>query len=96
MEALCRTEHFSEVIANNPVNRGRLLSIGVSRFIAVMSEWRRSFYNGAEYPVIGISPAELRSLSILTCVIPSNDRVHPREPGRVAHRLMPNAEIMRC
>jgi pimeloyl-ACP methyl ester carboxylesterase len=92
MEAVCRTEHFSEVIANNPANHERLLSIGVSRFIAVMSEWRRSFNQGAEYPVIGISPAELRSLSIPTCVIPGNDRVHPREPGQVAHRLIPNAE----
>lgn len=92
MEAVCRTEHFSEVIADNPANGQKLLSIGVSRFIAVMSEWRRSFIQGAEYPVIGISPAELRSLSIPTCVIPGNDRVHPREPGQVAHRLMPNAE----
>jgi len=92
MGAVCRTEHFSEVIANNPANRQKLLSIGVSRFVAVMSEWRRSFNQGAEYPVIGISPAELRSLSFPTCVIPGNDRVHPREPGQVAHRLMPNAE----
>ncbi|MBV8334433.1 MAG: alpha/beta hydrolase, partial [Alphaproteobacteria bacterium] len=92
MEAVGRTEHFSEVIANNPANRQKLLSIEVSRFIAVMREWRRSFNQGAEYPVIGISPAELRSLSIPTCVIPGNDRVHPREPGQVAHRLMPNAE----
>lgn len=92
MEAVCRTEHFSEVIADNPANGQKLLSIGVSRFIAVMSEWRRSFIQGAEYPVVGISPAELRSLSIPTCVIPGNDRVHPREPGQVAHRLMPNAE----
>ncbi len=92
MEAVCRTEHFSEVIASNPANRERLLSIGVTRFIAVMSEWRRSFKQGAEHPVIGISPAELRSLTIPACIIPGNDRVHPREPGQIAHRLMPNAE----
>ena len=92
MEAVCRTEHLSDVIASNPANPQKLLSIGVSRFIAMMREWRRSFNQGAEYPVIGISPAELRSLSIPTCVIPGNDRVHPREPGQVAHRLMPNAE----
>lgn len=92
MEAVCRTEHFSGVIANNPANRGRLMSIEVSRFIAVMSEWRRSFNQGAEHPVIGISPAQLRSLTIPACVIPGNDRVHPREPGQVAHRLMPNSE----
>lgn len=92
MEAVCRTEHFGELIANNPPNRERLLSIGVGRFIAVMNEWRRSFNQGAEHPVIGISPAELRSLTIPSCIIPGNDRVHPREPGQIAHRLMPSAE----
>ena len=92
MEAVCRTEHFSDVIANNQANRDRLMSIEVSRFIAVMSEWRRAFNQGAEHPVIGVSPAQLRSLTIPACVIPGNDRVHPREPGQIAHRLMPNAE----
>src|SRR5215469_7861084 len=31
MEAVCRTEHFAEVIAREPANRQRLLSIEVSR-----------------------------------------------------------------
>ena len=57
-----------------------------------MSEWRRSFNHGADHPVIGISPAELRSLTVQACIVPGNDRVHPREPGQIAHRLMPNAE----
>jgi pimeloyl-ACP methyl ester carboxylesterase len=92
MDAVCRTEHFAEVIANNPANRSQLLSIDTQRFIAVMSEWRRSFNQGAEHPVIGISPAELRSLTVPACIIPGNDRVHPRQPGQIAHRLMPNAE----
>jgi pimeloyl-ACP methyl ester carboxylesterase len=92
MDAVCRTEHFAELLANNPANRGRLLSIDTQRFIGVMSEWRRRFNQGAEHPVIGISPAELRSLTVPACIIPGNDRVHPREPGQIAHRLMPNAE----
>lgn len=92
MEAVCRTEHFAEVIANNPANRERLLSIGVERFIAVMKAWRRSFNEGAEHPVIGVSPAQLRSLMVPACIIPGNDRVHPRGPGQAAHRLMPSAE----
>ena len=92
MEAVCCTEHFSELIASNRANRARLLSIGAERFIAVMNEWRRSFNEGADHPVIGISPAELRSLTVPACIVPGNDRVHPREPGQVAHRLMPNAE----
>ena len=92
MESVCRTEHFSELIASNPANRGRLMSMGVERFIEVMSEWRRSFNEGADHPVIGISPDELRSKTMPACIIPGNDRTHPREPGQVAHRLMPNAE----
>ena len=64
----------------------------VKRFMTVMSEWRLSFNQGSEYPVIGISPTELRSLTVPACIIPGNDRVHPRAPGQIAHRLMPNAE----
>ena len=80
------------MIANNPANRERLRSVGVERFIAVMKAWRRSFNEGAEHPVIGVSPAQLRSLTVPACIIPGNDRVHPRGPGQAAHRLMPNAE----
>ena len=92
MEAVCRTEHFSELIASNPANRVRLMSMGGEQFIAVTKAWRRSFDEGADHPVIGISPAELRSMTMPACIIPGNDRTHPREPGQVAHRLMPNAE----
>ena len=92
MEAVCRTEHFAELIASNPANRDRLMSMGVERFIGVMNTWRRAFNEGANHPIIGISPAELRSLTMPACIIPGNDRTHPREPGQIAHRLMPDAE----
>ena len=78
MEAVCRTEHFSEVIANNPANRARLLAIDPQRFIAVMEEWRRAFNEGTHHPVIGVSPAQLRSLTMPTCVIPQR----PGSPAR--------------
>lgn len=92
MEAVCNSEHWGEVIANNPANRARLTAMEPARFIAIMRAWRNSFEAGAEYPVIGLSPAELRSLRMPACICPGNDRVHPRAPGQVAHRLMPNAE----
>jgi pimeloyl-ACP methyl ester carboxylesterase len=92
MDAVCRTEHFGELIASNPANRARLMAMDVERFIAVMKAWRQAFNEGADHPVIGISPAELRSTTMPACVIPGNDRTHPREPGQIAHRLMPNAE----
>jgi pimeloyl-ACP methyl ester carboxylesterase len=92
MEAVCRSEHFGEVIRANPANRARLTAIGAEDFVAVMERWRRSFNEGADHPVIGLSPAELRSMTMPACIIPGNDRVHPRAPGQAAHRLMPNSE----
>jgi pimeloyl-ACP methyl ester carboxylesterase len=92
MAAVCRTEHFGELIASNPANRARLMAIEPQRFIAKMTEWRRAFNEGAHHPVIGLSPAELRSLTMPACIVPGNDRVHPRGPGQAAHRLMPMSE----
>lgn len=92
MEAVCASEHWSGMIAANPANRERLTALAPARFIAVMRAWRRSFEAGAEHPVIGLSPAELRALAMPACICPGNDRVHPRLPGQIAHRLMPNAE----
>jgi pimeloyl-ACP methyl ester carboxylesterase len=92
MEAVCASEHFSELITANPANRGRLTAVDAKSFIAVMERWRRSFNEGAEHPVIGLSPAELRSIKVPACIVPGTDRTHPRAVGQAAHRLMPNAE----
>lgn len=92
MAAVCDSEHFREVIKANPANRARLMAIEVESFLAVMERWRRSFNEGAEHPVIGLSPAELRSMAVPACIIPGNDRVHPRVPAQITHRLMPNSE----
>ena len=92
MEAVCRTEHFGEVIDANPANRARLMALEPQRFIGIMEAWRSAFNEGADHPVIGLSPAELRTLTMPACIVPGNGRVHPREPGQVAHRLMPNSE----
>jgi pimeloyl-ACP methyl ester carboxylesterase len=92
MAAVCDSEHFSELIAANPANRARLTPLDPKEFIARMERWRASFNEGAEYPVIGLSPTQLRSMTMPACIIPGNDRVHPRGPGQAAHRLLPNAE----
>jgi pimeloyl-ACP methyl ester carboxylesterase len=92
MAAVCDSEHFAEIIAANPANRARLMALSPGDFIARMRRWRQSFNEGADYPVIGLSPEQLRSLTMPACVVPGNDRVHPRGPGQAAHRLMANAE----
>src|SRR5207245_9328229 len=74
MEAVCRTEHFAEVIASNPANRARLMALEPQRFIGIMEEWRRAYDEGAHHPVIGLSPAALRALTMPACIIPGTDR----------------------
>jgi pimeloyl-ACP methyl ester carboxylesterase len=92
MAAVCDSEHFCEVVAANPGNRSRLMGLSVDQFIAAMERWRRSFNAGADHPVLGLSPAELRSLTMPACIVPGTDRTHPRHVGQAAHRLLPNAE----
>src|SRR5216683_3657319 len=92
MAAVCQLEHWSEVIQTSPQARAILMAFEKQDFIARMTQWRRSFQTGADHPVIGLSPAELRSMTMPACICPGNDRVHPRLPGQAAHRLMPNAE----
>jgi pimeloyl-ACP methyl ester carboxylesterase len=92
MAAVCALEHWSEVIQLNPRAREALMAFDPQDFIARMTRWRNSFLAGTDHPVIGISPAQLRSMTVLACIAPGNDRVHPRQPGQAAHRLMPNAE----
>jgi len=92
MEAVCGSEHFSELIKANAANRARLTAVDAESFIAVMERWRRSFNEGAGHPVLGLSAAELRSMTVPACIVPGTDRTHPRAVGQAAHRLMSNAE----
>jgi pimeloyl-ACP methyl ester carboxylesterase len=92
MEAVCRLDHWSEVIGINRQARDALTALDPADFIRRMEWWRRSFLAGAEHPVIGLSPSELRSLTMPACIAPGMDPVHPLNAGQAAHRLMPNAE----
>jgi hypothetical protein len=57
-----------------------------------MTRWRTSFRAGTEHPVIGLSPAELRAMTMPACICPGKDPVHPLPAGQAGHRLLPNAE----
>ena len=92
MAAVCQLDHWKEVIAANPASRNTLMAMNPSDFISRMERWRDSFNAGAEHPVIGLSPAELRGMAMPTCIAPGKDPVHPPPAGFAAHRLMPNAE----
>jgi pimeloyl-ACP methyl ester carboxylesterase len=92
MAAVCAMEHWREVIAANPASRTALMAMDPADFISRMERWRQSFNAGAEHPVIGLSPAELRGMEMPACIVPGKDPVHPLPAGQAAHRLIPNAE----
>jgi pimeloyl-ACP methyl ester carboxylesterase len=92
MAAVCRLDHWSEVIGINPRAHDALTALDPQDFIARMTRWRQSFQAGADHPVIGLSPAELRGMAMPACIAPGMDPVHPLVAGQAAHRLMPNAE----
>ena len=92
IEAVCQTEHFAALCRANPRNRGILEAVGKDGFIAAMQRWLEAFKLTRDYPVAGISPDEMRRLTVPAILIPGNDRVHPREPALAAHRLMPNSQ----
>lgn len=91
IEAVCATEHFAAMIQANPVNREALLGMGAGKFVAGMRRWLVGFNKDSGQPVAGITPAELRTMTVPAIIIPGNDRVHPRAPGQAAHRLLPNS-----
>ena len=93
MEAVCRTEEFAERIADRPENRDRLMAMDPDQFIAIMSHWLTYFEAGADLPVIGVSEADLRSISVPTCIVPGNDNTHPVSVAETAHELIAESEI---
>jgi pimeloyl-ACP methyl ester carboxylesterase len=93
MAAVCATEQYRERIAANPGNEARLLAMDPAGYIAIMSRWRAHFVSGAEFPVMGVSEAELRSLRVPVVVIPGNDKTHASANGREAHRLIAGSEL---
>ena len=93
MAAVCGMDHFRERINARPSNRERLMSMDPARFIAVMSNWREYFYRDADLPMIGANKADLESISVPACIVPGNDKTHPRAVGESVHRLIPDSEL---
>ncbi len=93
MGAVCAMDHWRGCIESRSANRDKLMAIPPARFIAAMSHWRDLFAEGCDRPVIGISREELHSITVPTIIIPGNDKIHSGASGRLAHSLIPNAEL---
>jgi len=93
MAAVCEMEHWRERIEARPENRSALMEMPPDRFIAVMSQWREYFVQGADLPVIGATEEELKSIKVPACIIPGNDNTHGRQTGENLGRLLQKSEV---
>lgn len=91
IDAVLATEHFAAMATANPVNAETLRRMGAEAFKASMQRWLAGFRADCDYPVAGISPGNMRRITVPAIVIPGNDKVHPPAPGQAAHRLLPNS-----
>ncbi len=93
MAAVCEGEDFKERIEVRPGNRDTLMKMAPERFIAVMLHWREYFIRGSDLPVIGATEESLKSITVPACIVPGNDKIHPRHIGENLSRLLPKGEL---
>ena len=91
IDAVLATDHFTAMAKANRLTEETLRNLGAQGFEAAMRRWLAGFKADRDYPVAGISPEDLRSITLPAIVIPGNDRVHPPAPGQAAHRMLPNS-----
>jgi hypothetical protein len=56
-----------------------------------MSFWRDRFVKGVDLPILGVTAAELQSITVPTVVISGNDMIHSSASGAIAQSLIPGA-----
>ncbi len=93
MEAFCATEAYQERIEANPANLETLMGMAVGDFIEKMSRLQELFIAGAHYAVMGVSEAELESITTPTLIIPGNDNTHSSASGLAAHQSFPGSKL---
>ena len=87
MAAVCGEEHFAERIRERPGNRERLMALDPKDFVATLRAWREPFAASTDLPLIGTTEADLRSITIPTCIIPGDDLTHGSVHAATAARL---------
>jgi pimeloyl-ACP methyl ester carboxylesterase len=93
MAAVCAMEAWQERIAANPRNGDYLRKLPAQQFIDVLTRWNEIFVAGGQYPVMGVSPEQLRAIKTPTIVIPGNDKTHASTSGLIAHRSIAGSEL---
>jgi pimeloyl-ACP methyl ester carboxylesterase len=94
MRAVVESDYWSERIAANPANRGRLLRYDAHEFAGIMRRWQSGIR--VDDPVFGATADDLRRIRVRTGILvpPDSDTGHPRASSELIAQLMPNAELV--
>jgi pimeloyl-ACP methyl ester carboxylesterase len=93
MEAVCDRTSMRDVIARNPSNRERLLSMDTAGFVRTVERWRRYYSENGHLTLMGVTDEELSAIDVPICIIAGQDDLHPRPSSERFHRLVPQSEI---
>jgi pimeloyl-ACP methyl ester carboxylesterase len=93
MAEVCRTDHFRDLIQQDPSRREQILRWDPVVFFETMKRWRESLESGINDPMLGASEKSLRAIDFPVCVIPGNDNTHAIASGKLVHSLIPGAEL---
>jgi 2-hydroxy-6-oxonona-2,4-dienedioate hydrolase len=94
MLAVIDAPYWSERIAANPANKGRLLAMHANEFVAVMRRWQAGIR--VDDPVFGATEDDLRRIRVPTAILapPASDTGHPRAASERIAQLIPGAELL--
>jgi pimeloyl-ACP methyl ester carboxylesterase len=94
MQAVVESPYWSERIAANPANKGRLLALRPADFVTTMRRWQAGIR--VDDPVFGATEDDLRRIRVPTAILapPSSDNGHPRAATEHIAQLIPGAELL--
>jgi pimeloyl-ACP methyl ester carboxylesterase len=97
MEAVVELEQWQEVLARNPRNRNRFLSMDRDEFLQVMDRWMLAYCPCDDTSLVpGLDDEDVKGLNIPIRVYRggTTDFSHPRETSERLAAGLPNAELV--
>jgi pimeloyl-ACP methyl ester carboxylesterase len=87
---------WSDLVAANPRNAGRLLAIGAEKFERVMYRWFDAFVPKPNEPIPGVSDWEFDQIKVPTLIIRGGvgDIDHPRRTSLEVHSLIKGSRLV--
>jgi len=96
MEGVVALPEWQEVLARNPENRRRFLTMDPAEFVATLDRWGSAYLPRPGQTVPGVDAATLAAIAVPTLVFRSGpgDIHHPRETSEAVAAGIPGARLV--